>query len=82
MYTCMSTNVHFHVHKCTPACTQTQIVLSSDEEVFGGYRNCSKDAGVTFVAQPMAHDNRPFSFLVSGVEGQRRAPSWSEFSCS
>ncbi|KAG2445373.1 hypothetical protein HYH02_008838 [Chlamydomonas schloesseri] len=41
-----------------------KIVLSSDEEVFGGYRNCSKDASVTFVAQPMPHDNRPFSFLV------------------
>lgn len=41
-----------------------QVVLSSDEEVFGGYRNVTKDAGVSFSTQQGNHDNRPYSFLV------------------
>lgn len=44
---------------------QYKIVLSSDEEVFGGYRNVSKDSDVTFtVHQGHSHDNRPHSFQV------------------
>ncbi|GFR43347.1 hypothetical protein Agub_g4269 [Astrephomene gubernaculifera] len=38
-----------------------KVVLSSDEEVFGGFRNVSKEAGVTFTASPTPHDGRPFS---------------------
>ncbi|GIL59739.1 hypothetical protein Vafri_14468 [Volvox africanus] len=41
-----------------------KVVLSSDEEVFGGYRNATKEANVTFVATPTTHDSRPFSFMV------------------
>lgn len=39
-----------------------KVVLSSDEEVFGGYRNVSKGADVEFVAAAVDHDGRPHSF--------------------
>lgn len=41
-----------------------KVVLSSDEEVFGGYRNCTKDSDVTFTTNNGNYDNRPHSFLV------------------
>eukprot|EP00195_Chlamydomonas_chlamydogama_P012705 CAMPEP_0202890322 /NCGR_PEP_ID=MMETSP1392-20130828/769_1 /ASSEMBLY_ACC=CAM_ASM_000868 /TAXON_ID=225041 /ORGANISM="Chlamydomonas chlamydogama, Strain SAG 11-48b" /LENGTH=858 /DNA_ID=CAMNT_0049573871 /DNA_START=126 /DNA_END=2702 /DNA_ORIENTATION=- len=37
-----------------------KVVLSSDEEVFGGYRNVTKDNDATFRTQPGNHDNRPY----------------------
>lgn len=50
-----------------------QVVLSSDEEVFGGYKNATKDADVTFLAQQnFAHDNRPHSFQVRSQGEQLR----------
>ena len=39
-----------------------KIVLSSDEEVFGGYCNVTKEADVTFTAGNHSHDGRPSSF--------------------
>ena len=47
----------------------SQVVLSSDEEVFGGYRNVTKDSDVTFTASGQSHDNRPNSFQVWGGTG-------------
>jgi 1,4-alpha-glucan branching enzyme len=40
------------------------VVLSSDEEVFGGYRNVTKDSDVTFTTTAGSHDNRPNWFQV------------------
>jgi hypothetical protein len=48
------------------------VVLSSDEEVFGGWRNVTKDSAVDFYTQQGDHDNRPNSMLVSG--GGHTAP--------
>jgi hypothetical protein len=41
-----------------------RLVLSSDEEVFGGFRNLSKDIDGDHVANGGEHDRRPNSFLV------------------
>lgn len=41
-----------------------QIVLSSDEPVFGGYQNASKENDVTFAASTMEHDGRPASMQI------------------
>ena len=41
-----------------------KIVLSSDEEVFGGYRNVSKDYDAEILTQEGTFDNRPHSMLV------------------
>jgi 1,4-alpha-glucan branching enzyme len=41
-----------------------RLVLSSDEEVFGGYRNLSKDSDGEHVAADGDYDRRPHSFLV------------------
>jgi 1,4-alpha-glucan branching enzyme len=41
-----------------------QVVLSSDEEVFGGYRNVTKDSNVTFTALQGLHNNRPYHFYL------------------
>ena len=40
------------------------MVLSSDEEVFGGYRNVTKDSDVVFTANNHSHDGRPSSFQI------------------
>ncbi len=41
-----------------------RLVLSSDEEVFGGWRNLTKDLDGDHVANQGEHDRRPNSFLV------------------
>ncbi|GMH39251.1 hypothetical protein BSKO_07149 [Bryopsis sp. KO-2023] len=41
-----------------------KIVLSSDEPVFGGYNNVSKDYDVVYTPDEGNYDNRPFSFQV------------------
>lgn len=41
-----------------------KIALSSDEPVFGGYNNVSKDYNTTFEASGEGHDSRPHSFFV------------------
>ncbi|GAX84832.1 hypothetical protein CEUSTIGMA_g12253.t1 [Chlamydomonas eustigma] len=41
-----------------------KVVLSSDEEVFGGYRNVTKDSDVIFTTTVGGHDNRPNWFQV------------------
>lgn len=41
-----------------------QLVLSSDEPVFGGYNNVSKDYDVTYDTDQGNYDERPHSFLV------------------
>lgn len=41
-----------------------QVVLSSDEAVFGGYENVSKKYDVEYQTQEGNHDNRPQSMLV------------------
>eukprot|EP00210_Caulerpa_lentillifera_P003282 g3133.t1 len=41
-----------------------KIVLSSDEPVFGGYNNVSKDYNTTFTPLDEGHDGRPHSFFV------------------
>jgi len=43
---------------------QYKVVLSSDEPVFGGYNNVSKDYNTTFDASDDGHDGRPHSFFV------------------
>lgn len=43
---------------------QYKVVLSSDEEVFGGYRNVTKEADAVFQASNHSHDSRPASFQV------------------
>ena len=49
----------------TPAPGEYKIVLSSDEKVFGGWANASKDAGASFAARDDApHDGRPASMQV------------------
>lgn len=54
-----------------PLVGAAQVVLSSDEEVFGGWRNVTKDSAVDFYTQQGDHDNRPNSMLVRGwVEGE------------
>ncbi len=49
-------------------------MLSSDEAVFGGYENATKEANVTFTASNQGHDRRPASFQVRlqglGCEGK------------
>ena len=49
---------------CVPPPLPSQVVLSSDEEVFGGYRNVTKDSDVAFTASSLSHDGRPASFQV------------------
>ena len=41
-----------------------QIVLSSDEEVFGGWKNVSKEYDVDYQTTEGKYDGRPHSFLV------------------
>ncbi|KXZ47568.1 hypothetical protein GPECTOR_34g727 [Gonium pectorale] len=41
-----------------------KLLLTSDEEVFGGYRNVTKDADAVFNTQSGNFDNRPHSFQV------------------
>jgi 1,4-alpha-glucan branching enzyme len=41
-----------------------KIVLSSDEEVFGGYQNVTKNSDVEFFATNGDYDSRPHSFKV------------------
>jgi hypothetical protein len=41
-----------------------QVVLSSDEAVFGGYQNVTKNSDVSFHTQKHGHDGRPLSFQV------------------
>lgn len=41
-----------------------KIVLSSDEPVFGGWQNVTKEADVKFTAYAHAHDGRPASMKV------------------
>ncbi|KAL4441059.1 hypothetical protein ABPG77_010490 [Micractinium sp. CCAP 211/92] len=41
-----------------------KVVLSSDEEVFGGWKNVTKDSSVEFHAQQADFDNRPNSIMV------------------
>ena len=41
-----------------------QIALSSDEAVFGGFQNATKNADVEFFASDDSHDGRPASFQV------------------
>ena len=40
-------------------------MLTSDEEVFGGYKNLSKNNDATFVAEDQGINDRPHSFRVS-----------------
>ena len=40
------------------------MVLSSDEPVFGGYSNVTKDSDVSFTTSEGTYDNRPHSFKV------------------
>ena len=40
-------------------------MLSSDEPVFGGFSNVTKNSDVTFASSQFEHDGRPNSFLVS-----------------
>jgi 1,4-alpha-glucan branching enzyme len=40
------------------------VVLSSDEAVFGGWRNVTKDADAEFPTAEGDYDNRPLSFKV------------------
>ena len=44
-----------------------QIMLSSDEPVFGGFSNVTKNSDVTFASSQFEHDGRPNSFLVSAL---------------
>ena len=46
-----------------------QVVLSSDEQTFGGWRNVTKDTDVTFAATAHNFDNRPNSFQVWAMLG-------------
>lgn len=46
-------------------------MLSSDEPVFGGFSNVTKNSDVTFASTQFQHDGRPNSFLVSAL---RRCP--------
>lgn len=55
---------------CWPPHTHPQIVLSSDEEAFGGYRNATKDNDVTFRATQGNHDNRPYWIQVREMGGR------------
>ena len=64
---------------CAPACTP-QVVLSSDEEVFGGYRNVTKDSDVTFVSTAGDFDRRPRSIKVTADSG--RAQSTTPLTCT
>ena len=41
-----------------------KVVLSSDEEVFGGYQNVTKNSDVEFAATGGSADGRPHSFMV------------------
>eukprot|EP01026_Neomeris_dumetosa_P019589 TRINITY_DN17943_c0_g1_i3.p1 TRINITY_DN17943_c0_g1~~TRINITY_DN17943_c0_g1_i3.p1 ORF type:complete len:663 (-),score=94.17 TRINITY_DN17943_c0_g1_i3:296-2023(-) len=41
-----------------------KIVLSSDEPVFGGFKNASKEYDVEYFTNEGTYDNRPFSFQV------------------
>ena len=41
-----------------------QVVLSSDEAVFGGWRNASKEHDVEYATASDDHDGRPHSFTV------------------
>jgi len=41
-----------------------QVVLSSDEQVFGGWKNVSKENDVEYATAEDDHDGRPHSFTV------------------
>ncbi len=63
--------MRIHTHTPHPVCPQ--VVLSSDEEVFGGHHNVTKEADAVMTAAAVPHDNRPFSFLVRPGGGLRAA---------
>ena len=42
----------------------SQVVLSSDEPVFGGYSNVTKESDTVFVTDEGTYDGRPHSFQV------------------
>ncbi|KAK9791176.1 hypothetical protein WJX73_007550 [Symbiochloris irregularis] len=46
-----------------PNAGEYKCVLSSDEEIFGGYENASKKYDVTYTTQEGNYDNRPHSFM-------------------
>jgi hypothetical protein len=50
--------------KVTNNNAHTQVVLSSDEAVFGGWRNASKEHDVEYATASDDHDGRPHSFTV------------------
>lgn len=41
-----------------------KIVLSSDEPVFGGFNNVSKDYNTTFTPSKQSYDDRSYSFTI------------------
>lgn len=45
-------------------CYGLQVALSSDESVFGGYQNVTKNNDTEFFTNEGLHDGRPFSFQV------------------
>ena len=47
-----------------PDARARKVVMSSDEGVFGGWNNVTKDSDVTFAASEGDHDGRPCSMLV------------------
>lgn len=51
-------------HRNRGKCALVQIVLSSDEEVFGGWKNVSKEYDVDYCTDEGHYDGRPHSFLV------------------
>lgn len=60
--------------KCiNPLVSLPQVALSSDEAVFGGYVNISKDSDVTMLAEDGMLDGRPHSLKVGDRTGVIRA---------
>ena len=53
-----------HPAPVPPSLCPPQVALSSDEEVFGGYRNVTKDSDIEFHTAEGSHDGRPHSFKV------------------
>ena len=51
-------------HHPPPRLGILQVALSSDEEVFGGWQNVTKNSNVTFQTQSGDYDNRPNSIQV------------------
>lgn len=62
---CLHSVAHHSVLLCTALLSGAyKLVLSSDEEVFGGYKNLSKDSDGEHITKEGTYDNRPHSFLV------------------